>query len=258
MTKIAGTRAEASTSSICESTMPGPSPERIAIAAGSQAEQNYARALHRHLGGMPVKEIDFFVNARRFDIIERLVGDELRRQGSEILNVACGPFALEFYMQLGDAKITSFDREEMLAALHSELLSGGYVANTEFLVADVYEFMAPNLYDAVIINDLFYSKYVDFYALIGKYAGYLKPDGLLYFDIQDERAGPIWRAFGKDAEYRRYDLKDVASALAGLGLTVTSVAPSLGIKGGLDGVLRKGLWHTSSIANSFVFVARKS
>ncbi len=230
----------------------------MSIAVGSAAEQDYARALHRHLKGMPDKEIDFFVNGRRFDLIERLVGSELRRKGIEILNVACGPFALEFYMQLGDAEITSFDREARLLALHGELRSNGFVANSEFLVADVHDFNAQKPYDAVVINDLFYTKHVDFYALIGKYADCLKPGGLLYFDIQDERAGPIWRAFGKDAEYRRYDLKDIAKALTGLGLSIASITPSLGIKGGLDGVLRKGLWYTAGVANSFVFVARKT
>ncbi len=239
----------------------GQAAERLPACAGKEAEQSYARALHRHLGGMPVKEIDFFVNARRFDLIERLVGRELRRKGTEILNVACGPFALEFYLQLRDAKITSFDREKKLVALHAELLSSGLVTDTEFRVADVHDFETAHCYDAVVINDLFYTKHVDFYALIGKYAELLKPGGLLYFDIQDERAGPIWRAFGKDAEYRRYDLKEVSRTLIALGLSINSTMPSLGIKGGikggLDGALRKGLWYTAGIANSFVFVARK-
>lgn len=237
-------------------------PARTRIAAVSPAERDYASALHRHLGGMPPGEIDFFVNARRFDLIEQLAGRELRRKGTEILNVACGPFALEFYMQLSDAKITSFDREAKLTALHGALLAEGLVTNVEFVVADVHDFTPDAVFDAVVINDLFYTKYVDFYALIGKYAGFLRPGGLLYFDIQDERAGPIWRAFGKDAEYRRYDLKEVLKTLHALGLSINSTTPSLGIKGGikggLDGVLRKGLWYTAGIANSFAFVARKT
>ena len=207
---------------------------------------------------MPAKEIDFFVNSKRLEMIERLAGPELRRKGAEILNVACGPFALEYYLQLRGAHITSFDREARLAGLHGELLASGLISDCEFHVSDVHEFTAAKRYDAVIINDLFYTKHIDFYALIGKYASYVKPGGLLYFDIQDERAGPVWRAFGKDAEYRRYDLARVAKTLEEYGLKVTSISPSLGIKGGLDGVLRKGLWYTAGLANSFVFVARKT
>jgi SAM-dependent methyltransferase len=235
-----------------------PAPERLSASAGGLVEQRYSQALHRHLEGMPAKEIGFFINSKRLEMIEHLAGQELRRRGSEILNVACGPFALEFYLQLRGAHITSFDREPRLAGLHGELLSSGLISDSEFHVTDVHEFAAAKRFDAVIINDLFYTKHIDFYALIGKYAGYVKPSGLLYFDIQDERAGPLWRAFGKDAEYRRYDLARVSRTLNECGLDVTSVTPALGIKGGLDRVLRKGLWYTAGLANSFIFVARKT
>ena len=235
-----------------------PAPERLSASAGGPVEEKYSEALHRHLEGMPVKEIGFFVNCKRLEMIEQLVGQDLRRKGSEILNVACGPFALEFYLQLRGAHITSFDRETRLAGLHGELLSCGLIGDSEFHVSDVHEFAASKQYDAVIINDLFYTKHIDFYALICKYAGYVKPGGLLYFDIQDERAGPVWRAFGKDAEYRRYDLARVSQTLNECGLDVTAVSPALGIKGGLDRVLRKGLWYTARLANSYVFVARKT
>ena len=250
--------AEGPVDEACASFVGRPAAELLTVRDGGTAEQNYDRALHRHLEGMPLKEIGFFVNSKRLEMIEQLVGQELRRKGSEILNVACGPFALEFYLQLRGAHITSFDRESRLAGLHGELLSSGLISDSEFHVSDVHEFAAAKRYDAVIINDLFYTKHIDFYALIGKYAGYVKPGGLLYFDIQDERAGPVWRAFGKDAEYRRYDLARVSKTLKDCGLDVTSVTPALGIKGGLDRVLRKGLWYTAGLANSFVFVARKT
>jgi hypothetical protein len=258
MTDVTNKRAQVAMSDAGLDPEHYPVPVCLPAFAGGLLEQKYAQALHRHLEGMPAKEIDFFVNAKRFEMIEQLVGPDLRRKGSEILNVACGPFALEFYSQLRDAHITSFDRELRLGGLHGELVGSGLISGCEFQVFDVQEFVSAKRYDAVIINDLFYTKHVDFYALIGKYAGYVKPGGLLYFDIQDERAGPIWRAFGKDAEYRRYDLARVSRTLEACGMNVTSISPSLGIKGGLDGVFRKGLWYTAGLANSFVFVARKT
>ena len=71
------------------------------------------------------------------------------------------------------------------------------------------------------------------------------------------RAGPIWRAFGKDAQFRRYDLADVSRVLRDAGFMIEACEPALGIKGGIDGVLRKTMWGLAGIANSYVFVARK-
>jgi SAM-dependent methyltransferase len=231
--------------------------ERAERLAAQSPQQQYAGALHRHLAGMPQREIDFFVNPRRMEMLERLAGQDLRAPGAEILNAACGPFALEFYLGLSAAHITSFDREERLQPLHRELTNRRLILQSNFKVADVYTFTTPQMFDVVLINDLFYSRYIDFYTLLPKYAAFVKPGGLLYFDIQDQRAGPLWRAFRKDAEFRRYDLDDVARVLRDAGFSIEACEPALGIKGGLDGVVRKAMWGVASLANSYVFVARK-
>ena len=223
----------------------------------AEQEQSYRSALHRHLAGMEIKEIEFFVNPRRVELLDRLVGDDLRRKGAEILNVACGPFAIEFYLQLRDANITSFDLETRLSVLHRELINSGLIAQSSFDVAGAEAFAAPRAFDVIVINDLFYLKFVDFYALIETYIGHLKPGGLLYFDIQDRRAEPIWKAFGKEGRNRRYDLDDVRRVLVAQGMEIETMTPLLGIKGRLDRAFRKGLWHTAGLSNSFVFVARK-
>lgn len=220
-------------------------------------ETRYQAALHSHLKGMDAKEIDFFVNSQRLRLIDQLIGPQIRRKGARVLNVASGPFAIEYYLQLRDADVLSFDREPRLAELHRDLVSSGLIGPSRFETADVYAFESSERFDAVIINDLFYSKYVDFYALIDRYVALLKPGAIFYFDIQDQRTGPIWRAFGKDSEYRRYDLGEVTRALAARGLKVEKTVPVLGIKGGLDRTIRTGLWHTLGLANSHVFVARK-
>jgi SAM-dependent methyltransferase len=231
--------------------------ERAERLAAQTPQQHYAAALHRHLAGMPRREIDFFVNPRRMDMLERLAGNALRAPGADVLNVACGPFALEFYLGLEAAHITSFDREERLLPLHRELTSRRMISPSDFRVADVYTFKTQKMFDVVLINDLFYSRYVDFYALLPKYAAMVKPGGLLYFDIQDKRAGPIWRAFGKDAQFRRYDLDDVARVVREAGFAIEARVPALGIKGGADGAVRKAMWSVAGLANSYVFVARK-
>lgn len=229
--------------------------ERSARLSASPPQEQYAHALHRHLAGLPAPEIDFFINPRRVGMIARLIGHELK-PGADILNVACGPFAIEFYLKPAGCRIEAFDREERLAALHKELTGRGLIDAGTFSVCDVNRYRSERLFDVVLINDVFYSRGLDFYELIGRYIARVKPGGLIYFDIQDMRAGPLWRLFGKDTN-RRYDLARVAGALESAGLEIIAKEPALGIKGGLDGIVRRLLWRVAGLANSFVFVARK-
>lgn len=232
-------------------------PRDVRVGASAPHEQ-YANALHRHLEGLAPGEIDFFINPRRVEMLDRLIGAELQKPDIEILNVASGPFAVEFYLKLTTCRIESFDRERRLVSLHKELTARGLIAPSQFTVADVAKFDSDHAYDVVLINDLFYSRHIDFYGLLPKYADFVKPGGLLYFDIQDERAGPLWRAFGKDDEFRRYNLDEVVRVLRQQGFSVEAREPALGIKGGLDGLLRRGMWHLAGLANSYAFVARKA
>jgi hypothetical protein len=220
-------------------------------------ETLYRRELHNHLAGSPAREIDFFVNARRFDLMNRTLGAELARRPLRILNAASGPFALEFYNSFNGAIIDSFDIDNRLIALHEVLTAEALIAPCSFRTLDVAAFEPGPLYDIVLVNDLFYSKHVDFDGVIGKFAASVAPGGVLYFDIQDERAGPVWHLLGKGNTTRRYSLANVQTTLEALGFTVESVTPSLGIKGGMDGMIRRVLWSAFGIANNFAFVAKR-
>ncbi|MGL4395763.1 MAG: hypothetical protein ACRCS9_04410 [Hyphomicrobium sp.] len=220
-------------------------------------EQAYRAALHRHLAGDATKEIEFFVNPHRFDLMLGLIGGHLARRPLSILNVASGPFALEFYCPIAGAECHAFDVSERLAGLHRDLVRDRLIAPATFTVGDVASFKPDRQFDVVIVNDLFYTRALDFFDLIGPLAAAVKPNGLLYFDIQDERAGPIWRMLGKDGAFRRYDLAVVRATLAALGFEVAEPVPSFGIKGGLDHRARTALWRVTGIANNFAFVARR-
>ena len=125
-----------------------------------ECETFYKNKLHRHLSGSPASEIDFFVNARRFDLMARTLGSELERRPLRILNAACGPFALEFYTHLPGAIIDSFDIDERLIALHHALSASALIAPCRFRTLDVAAFEPTTLYDIVLVNDLFYTKHV--------------------------------------------------------------------------------------------------
>jgi len=221
-------------------------------------EIRYAELLHSHLRQSPKREIDFFINAHRFNILQASIGSDLSRPDRRVLNVGCGPFALEFYLA-PQASIQGYDIDPRLASLHRELVATGLIPASRFDVADALAYLPQERYDLVVINDLLYAKAFDFFSLLPRFANTLTSRGRLYFDLLDARAGPIWRAFGKDDRYRRYHLPDVVAALDDHGLEIERTVPSLGIHGGLDSLARTVLWRTARIANNVIFVvSRKS
>lgn len=218
--------------------------------------RRYRQLLFKHLAGRPPAEIEFFVNARRFHTLQETLAPHL--EGARVLNVASGPFALEFYVTPKAAALDSLDIDPALAPLHAALRADGLIADSRFISSDVMTFAAERVYDVIVINDLFYSKHVDFHAVLDRYLPWLAPDGRIYFDILDERAGPIWTLFNKDAAYRRYDLRKVRADLAARGLAVEAEVPSMGIKGGLDAAARRLLWTLAGITNNMIFMARRT
>lgn len=217
--------------------------------------KRYEELLFAHLADRDDAEIRFFVNARRFDVMRHTLGESLA--GKTVLNIASGPFAMEFYLSPDCAHIDSIDIDACLAPLHAQLVEEGLIAPSSFEICDVMAFEPKRQYDVIVVNDMFYTKHVDFYAVMEKYAPFLKPGGQLYFDILDRRAGPLWSLFNKDGRYRRYDMADVHATLQRHGFAVEASLPSLGIKGGLDRMIRSLLWHTAGVANNIIFLCRK-
>ncbi len=224
----------------------------------SQADQQrYRELLLAHLAGRELKEILFFVNPRRFELLRKSIGDLLQRSETRVLNVAGGPFALEFYLAGRQADITSIDIDPALPDLHAALLAEGLIAGSTHHTSDVLTYEPQGSYDLIIINDLLYSRAVDFTAILEKYRHHLSPGGVLYFDILDQRASAVWRAFNKDARFRRYSIDAVRGQLQGAGFRIESEQPSFGIKGGLDALARRLLFRIFGIANNVVFKARR-
>lgn len=218
-------------------------------------QKRYEELLFAHLSDRDDSEISFFVNERRFDIMRDALDGRLT--GKSVLNVASGPFAMEFYLSPACAHIDSIDIDFCLEPLHAALVEEGLIAPSCFTVCDVMDFQPQRQYDAIIVNDMFYTKHVDFYAVMEKYAPYLKPGGQLYFDILDRRAGLLWSLFNKDSRYRRYDMADVRATLALHDIAVETSLPSHGIKGGVDALVRRLLWRTAGVANNIIFLCRK-
>lgn len=219
-------------------------------------ERRYEELLFQHLTDRDDREVRFFINERRFDIMRETLGEHL--EGKSVLNIASGPFAMELYLAPGCGQIDSIDIDPCLAPLHADMVTEGLIAPSTFEVCDVMAFRPKQRYDVIVVNDMFYTKHVDFFAVMERYAPFLRPGGHLYFDILDRRAGPLWALFNKDSRYRRYDMHDVRKTLARHDIAVEASAPSLGIKGGIDTLVRRMLWRTTGVANNIIFLCRKS
>jgi hypothetical protein len=164
---------------------------------------------------------------------------------------------MEFYLAPACAHFDSIDIDTCLTPLHARMVEEGLIAPSTFEVCDVMAFEPKRRYDVIVVNDMFYTKHVDFYEVMERYAPFLNPNGRLYFDILDRRAGPLWTLFNKDSRYRRYDMNDVRATLLRHDIAVEATLPSLGIKGGIDGLVRRLLWQTAGVANNIIFLCRK-
>jgi hypothetical protein len=218
----------------------------------------YDALLSQFLTERPEKEVRFFLNEKRFYLLNTVMGDVLRTKIKTLLNVACGPFAFENYMNLGDAvALTAFDMDDKVAPLFDALQARGYFKRHQFQTASLESFTSAQTYDLVLINDVFYTKYLDFYQNIQKYADFVAQNGYLYFDVLDQKSGWLWALFRKDDRYRRYDLAQVEALMQRVGFALVRTAPSLGIKGGLDYWVRKLLYNAFGIANNHVYLYQK-
>lgn len=221
-------------------------------------DDRYRDLLLRHLDGRPLQEILFFVNPRRFALLEPAIGAILRDPTAKVLNVASGPFALEHYLPGLRASVHALDLDPALPGLHAALAAEDLIGRSSFTLCDAMAFETNERYDLVIINDLFYTRFVDFYALFDKYRHFVRPGGTLYFDILDEKAGALWKAFNRDSRYRRYKMASVRETLRTGGFDIEVELPSPGIKGGIDMLARRTLWTLFGVANNLIFKARRS
>lgn len=224
----------------------------------SNRDTEYKSVIKRYFVGEPAKEIDFFINPRRFEPLMSVIGESLHKRPLRLLDAACGPFAFEHYVPLPGAEIDAFDPDQRLQWLHTELLERKLISPCRFTCCGLQDHVsASKKYDIVLINDVYCFKHVDFYSTIPELAASVAPGGVLYFDVQDERAGPLWRAMGKDHRFRRYALPDVRQKLVSLGFDVETLFPVPSVKGGADSIARSLLWRGFGIANNFAFVARQ-
>ena len=219
----------------------------------------YRKTLTERLEPLMPGYSDFFGNINRLRLLNQLISQYFHTNQGKVLNVGCGAFAAEMLLPaLGKHELTSFDYTEHFADLYRQFRQDGYLADTRFFVADARLAEFPEkAFDLIIMNDLFYETELSLDALLEKYAVFLKPNGLLIFDVLDTRTRWLWKLLGKEAAYRRYDRHAILALLSRQGLDCLECLPALGNKGLLDKLFRRLLWHGFGLANNFTFLVQK-
>lgn len=219
---------------------------------------DYRELLRTYLKADLAVLVDFFCNRRRLALLTRLLGTHCRPAPSTVLNVGCGPFATEcFAAPLATSHFISFDYSANLAPLYQAMRARGQLPRTRFFVGSATDAeFEPARFDLILMHDLLYEPCLDAPGLLLRYHTFLKPGGYLFFDVMDRRIQPLWKLLGKEVGHRRYDLNALRARLDP-HFELIECAPYLGVKGPLDALFRRLLWHGFGLANNFAFLIRR-
>ena len=219
----------------------------------------YRRVLSQYLEPLMPGYTEFFTNVNRLRLLSWLLERYFQSTQGKVLNVGCGAFAAEMLLsRLCKCEITSFDYTNHFAILYDQFRQDGYLTNTHFFIGDARLVELPeNSFDLIIMNDILYEMDLDFESMLEKYSTFLRPGGLLIFDVLDIRTRWLWKLLGREAAYRRYDRVAVISLLSSKSLDCLECLPALGNKGSLDKLFRRVLWYGFGLSNNFTFLVKK-
>ena len=236
-------------------------PESLGQARADPVTQAliYEQLLRDNLEGALQGFVPFFANQARLRLLDFALRRHFKSTPADVLNIGCGPFATEFFLKpLAPHRIVSFDYTQGFGDLFPVFRACGYLQNTRFFVASALDVTFPaNSFDLVIMHDVLYERALPFDVMFEKYDAYLRPGGLIFFDLMDVRMQKIWKKLGKEADYQRYDIGATLAYLQARGYQVLECLPSLKAVGLANKLFRRVLWHGFRRANSFAIMARK-
>ncbi|MBK8816870.1 MAG: class I SAM-dependent methyltransferase [Methylococcaceae bacterium] len=218
----------------------------------------YTTALKQYLEPILPGYVEFYGNPKRLSLLYGLQIKHFNKNNADILNVGCGAFAIEMLLPLDKHHITSFDYMEQYGVLYTYFRNDGHLQNTSFFTADAQKAkFAENSFDLIIFNDIFYENALSVADLLAKYAAFLRPNGMMVFDIINTRTYWIWKCLGKEVGHKRYRCSEIAQIISQLNFGCLECQPALGSKGPLDSLFRRILWHVFGLSNNFTYLIQK-
>lgn len=218
----------------------------------------YEAILKKHMPEHFSAFADFFAGTQRLHTLAEMLSKHITEQDLNVLNVGCGPFATEIFVDaLQGQNLTSLDYTPEFAPFFDLFREGGYLQKAEFMQADIMQHSLPNdHYDLIILHDILYEKALDMSELIAKLMPSLKPGGFVFLDFVNARTGWIWRVCGKPDHFRRYDPEDVRKILHTAQCDILAWAPTNGSANPKVRALHRLLWAVSRSSNNYAVLAR--
>jgi SAM-dependent methyltransferase len=203
---------------------------------------------------------DGAMHSWRFNLFERLVAKHGLPQGARMLNVGCGPFALEALSPTARrCKVTSFDYTPEFTPVYERLMAEKLLGDVTFFVGDIREVTFDEAsFDIAVFHDVFYEAALSAPEVIARYVPFVKPGGLIYFDIMDKRAEGLWRLMGSEREeYRRYDVDAALRRIEKAGLERLEQCPTNENRIGAKRITLNAIRLLTGKVNSYGILARR-
>ncbi len=196
----------------------------------------------------------------RFRLFERLVAAVGLPADARMLSVGCGPLAPEVLSDVARrCVVTAFDYTPEFQGVYDTLRERGLLKKVDFSVGDARTAeYAPDSFDIIVFHDIFYETALDAPEIVARFVPAVKPGGLVYFDLMDERAHRIWRMIGAELpEYRRYNIDSALARIRAAGLEIIAQSPTDENRDGLKRTTITMIRKTTGIANAFGVLARR-
>lgn len=197
----------------------------------------------------------------RFRLFERLVGAVGLPVQARMLSVGCGPLALEVLSDVARrCDVTAFDYTPEFQGVYEILRDRGLLQRVDFSVGDARTAdYPPDSFDIIVFHDVFYETALDAPEIVARFVPAVKPGGLVYFDLMDERAHRIWRMMGAELpDYRRYNIDSALARVRAAGLEIIAQSPTDENRDGLKRATITLIRKTTGIANAFGILARRT
>jgi SAM-dependent methyltransferase len=222
--------------------------------------ERYIKLLQNHLPENLSIYTPFFAGTQRLRNLAASLQRHVKGNGLSVLNVGCGPFATELFVErLQSQYIQSVDYTPEFAHFFDTLKQEGYIANTSFKQADAMKVKFPETtFDLIIIHDVFYEQALEMNSLVIHLCPYLKPGGYIYLDFVNARTEWIWRIFGKGGRFRRYDPVLVRKFLEENGFSIVEFDPVIRTGSIVLRTLHLVLWNIFRASNNYSVFAQRS
>lgn len=212
----------------------------------------------------------YFINFGRLDQVLNLIKLYSKKQ-SRVLNLASGPGAIDFLLEKEGHEIVALDSNMDFKRVYCEYQKKEILKNTEFVLGSInyLPFKENQTFDLVLLNDCLSVPSLDLYVIIRELKEIIKKNGILIFDIADQKFlnifRPIYEILLPQALLRKhYAIPTVIECLKQNGFTLEKIVPTIERTAKTTEGWKRSfwiplfiIWKLLRLSNAFYIIARK-